>query len=59
MGVSVDPGLVSKAVSLHRSRVLHPGPDGGTGLAGLLAHDVAVGDRGNLEVDVDSVEQRP
>jgi len=58
VGVGVDAGLISKAIPLHRPRVFDPGPDGGAGLAGLLAHDVAVGHRGNLEVDVDPVEQR-
>ena len=58
MRVGVNPGLVPEPRPLHRSRVLHPGPDGGAGLARLAPDQIAIGDRGNLEVDVDPVEQR-
>jgi hypothetical protein len=55
----VDPALTLEASALHRSRLLYPGPNSYAGLLGVFADQVAIGDRGNLEVDVDPVEQRP
>ena len=58
MRVGVDPALPLKPRALHGTSPLDPDANSRAALVGLVADQIAVGYGGDLEVNVDPVEQR-
>jgi hypothetical protein len=59
VGVGVQPRPTFEALALYLAGLFHPRADLGARLFGSGPDQVAVGHRRHLEMDVDSVQQRP
>src|SRR3954470_24998280 len=59
VGIGVDAWLLAKPLALHLASLLHPSTDDTTGLPERLPHELTIGDGGDLEMNIDSIEQRP
>ncbi len=59
VGIGMQAGMGTESLTLARPRRVHSGANHDAGLDGDVTGQVAVGQGGNPEMDIDAIEQRP